>query len=123
MTNSIFVPGNVPSSKNSRVWTGKFSVVSKTVRKYLKTAEREFQQQAIFFKALSENKEFPLHVKFRFVRDSKRLFDLINAAQIVQDLMVKYEWIPDDNYRFLIPHFDPELVIDKKNCGVYITVL
>jgi len=121
--NSIFIPGNVPSSKNSKIWTGKFLINSKTVTKYLKFAEREYQQQAIFFKALAEGKEFPLHVEFKFVRDSKRLFDLINAAQIVQDMMVKYNFIPDDNYTYLIPHFDPEVIIDKKNCGVYITVL
>lgn len=123
MTDSIFIPGNVPSSKNSKVWTGRYLVNSKSVKKYLKFAEGHYLYQTTYFERLSSGKEFPLHVEFKFVRDSKRLFDLINAAQIVQDLMVKYEYIPDDNYRYLIPHFDPEVVIDKKNCGVYITVL
>lgn len=123
MTNSIFIPGNTPSSKNSKIWTGKFLINSKTVTKYLKSSEWCYQGLTHHFKSLTKDKEFPLHVEFKFVRDSKRLFDLINAAQIVQDLMVKYCWIPDDNYLYLIPHFNPEVIIDKKNCGVYITVL
>lgn len=121
--NSIFIPGNVPSSKNSKIWTGKFLINSKTVTKYLKSTEKIYENESDNFRIETLDKEYPLHVEFKFVRDSKRLFDLINAAQIVQDLMVKYEWIPDDNYTYLIPHFNPEVVIDKKNCGVYITVL
>ena len=29
-----FIPGNTPSSKNSRQWTGKYFITSKTVTKY-----------------------------------------------------------------------------------------
>jgi hypothetical protein len=64
-----------------------------------------------------------LFVEFKFTRDSKRLFDLINAAQIVQDLMVEYGWIEDDNYTQLIPVFHPEVIVNKKFCGVRIRVL
>ena len=31
-----FIPGNVPSSKNGRRWTGKYFISSKTVMKYRK---------------------------------------------------------------------------------------
>lgn len=120
---SIFIPGNVPSSKNSRVWTGKYFVQSKTVTKYLKAHENEYLINRNKFIDMAKGKPFPLHVRFKFTRDSRRLFDLINAAQIVQDMMVKHCWIGDDNYTILIPHFDPEVIVDKENAGVLITVL
>ena len=74
--NSIFIPGNTPSSKNSQQWTGK----------------------------------------------TKRKFDYINAAQIVQDLMVKHGWIDDDNCTEMKPYFG-NYVHQKDNPGVFIKVL
>ena len=32
---SIFIPGSVPSSKNSKRWTGKMLINSKTTMKYI----------------------------------------------------------------------------------------
>jgi hypothetical protein len=39
MMNSIFIAGNCPSSKNSKVWTGKYLVWSKAARKYVEDTE------------------------------------------------------------------------------------
>lgn len=36
MVESIFIKGNIPSSKNSKQWTGKMLINSKTVRTYEK---------------------------------------------------------------------------------------
>ena len=33
--NSVFIPGNTPSSKNSQQWTGKYLVKSKTTQRYI----------------------------------------------------------------------------------------
>ena len=57
-----------------------------------------------------------------FLRSSKRKFDYINPAQTVQDLMVKYDWIEDDNCDIIVPHFSGYRV-DKENPGVIIKVL
>ena len=45
------------------------------------------------------------------------MFDYINPAQTVQDLMVKNEWIEDDNANYIIPRFE-EFTYDKENPGV-----
>ena len=61
-------------------------------------------------------------VSFQFIRGSKHKFDYINPAQTVQDLMVKNNWIEDDNCEYIIPHFEP-YKYDKENPGVYITII
>ena len=38
----IFIAGNVPSSKNSKVWTGKYLVHSKTVRNYISKTKQDW---------------------------------------------------------------------------------
>lgn len=131
MDNEIFIPMNVPSSKNSRqiVYvkdkiTGKKKPViipSKTHKKYYDGVEQLYAANASKFRKQIENLPKPIVVGFRFVRDSKRKFDYINPAQTVQDLMVKFGWIDDDNADEMIPVFLP-YEHDKANPGVGITV-
>ena len=118
----IFIPGNVPSSKNSKRWTGKMLINSKTVMKYIKETKGYYLQYKKDFQQLTENKEYPVTVSFQFIRGSKHRFDYINPAQTVQDLMVKNNRIEDDNCEYIIPHFEP-YKYDKENPGVYITII
>jgi hypothetical protein len=56
------------------------------------------------------------------VRKSKHKFDYINPAQTIQDQMVKFGWITDDNAEEIIPIF-LEFSYNKDNPVVYINVL
>lgn len=100
----IFIPGNVPSSKNGRVWTGKFSVESKAVKRYKKQSESEWRNNTeVFKKITAKQKQMPLLVGFHFVRGTRHKYDFVNPLQTVQDLMSHYGWIEDDNTDLLIP--------------------
>ncbi len=120
----IFISGNMPSSKNSKQWTGKCLIKSKTVRKYLDNNEYQWNlpKNKAEFKKMLKDKEKPYRIGFYFIRDSRRRFDLINAAQLPCDLMVKYDWIDDDNADEIIPVF-LGYEVDKENAGVEISVL
>lgn len=122
MTNVLFIPSNVPSSKNSKQWTGKFLVWSKTAQKYVKDTEVIWKVYSTVFKKLTKEMELPLYVEFEYHRKSKHKFDYINPTQTILDLMVKYGWIEDDNADIIIPVFKP-YVYDKGNPGVYIKIL
>lgn len=122
---SCFVPGNVPSLKNSRICTKKGSFPSKTVTKYLRNigvAKYSSSKQIVvnyktkpnlFEKAVAPMKEVlnkraavwdvPHVVGLFFIRNSKRKFDWINAAQIICDLLTAHGVIEDDNMDYLIP--------------------
>jgi len=110
MITTFFIPYNTPSSKNSKVWTGKFLVNSPTVQKYKKLTKAYWIDNAHDFIQATQGHNRPLRVHLYFIRDSKRKFDLINASQIVLDMMVEYGWIPDDN-------------ADKAKSGVFIDVI
>ena len=117
----IFIPGNVPSSKNSRINTKHGSFASKTVKAYLNslgiqsyssskkivkgyvTRENEFEKLREQFEKALLNKGFPVLICFHFVRDSKRLFDFGNATEIIFDLLTAHDIIPDDNVSFIFP--------------------
>ncbi len=123
----IFIPGNVPSSKNSRIWTGTRSIKSGLCQKYISQNGWTFALNRNKFIAMLAHKNRPYLIGFHFVRDSNRRFDFCNAVQIIQDLMVKYGWIEDDNCSVMFPL--PLQInglfytVDKNNPGVYISVI
>ena len=118
----IYIPGNVPSSKNSKQWTGRCLINSKTVRNYIKSHGTEWQLKKTEFKKLLKGKEKPYKIGFYFIRDTRRKFDYINAAQLPCDLMTQHGWIDDDNCSEIIPVFLGHEV-NKEKAGVIIKVL
>ena len=126
MPRGIFIPGNVPPSKNGRRWTGRYFIVSKQTQRYYKNSKKYWVEYKKELKKLLKGKDSqnkaPYRITFKFVRKSRHKFDYINPAQTIQDQMVKYGWITDDNAEEMIPIF-LEFEYDKDNPGVYINVL
>ena len=123
----IFIAGNTPSSKNSKQFvtlkSGKTLLInSKTVQKYIKESKADWILNKNNFKKMLKDKEKPYKIELYFIRDSKRKFDYINAAQIVFDLMQEYGYIEDDDSTNVIPVFRG-FEVDKARTGVEIEVL
>ena len=123
----IFIAGNTPSSKNSKQFVTlkngkKLLLNSKIVRKYIEKSEMDWRfNKTEFFKML-KGKEKPYKIELYFIRDSRRKFDYINAAQIIFDLMQEYGYIEDDDSTNVIPIFKG-FEVDKVRAGVEIEVL
>jgi putative uncharacterized protein FNV0869 len=125
--NMVFISGNTPSSKNSKQFvtlkSGKTLLInSKTVQKYLKKSKADWLINKNKFLSMVKNKSKPYKVELFFIRDSKRRFDYINAAQIIFDLMQEYGYIEDDDSTNVIPIFRG-FEVDKTRAGVKIEVL
>ncbi len=117
-----FIPGNVPSSKNGRRWTGKYFIASKTVMKYRKDTTSYYKKYALEFQKELKKHKLPVKVAFTFIRGTRHKFDYINPAQTVQDDMVKNNWIEDDNMDFIIPAFN-KYKYNKEDPGVIIEII
>ena len=118
----IYLKGNVPSSKNSKQWTGKKLIPSKTVENYLEQYEIQYKLYANKFKEMIKDKKKPYYIGFFFIRNSKRKFDYNNLTQLPQDLMVKYKWLEDDNADYIVP-IGLGYTVNKAKAGLIITVL
>lgn len=123
----IFIAGNTPSSKNSKQFvtlkTGKTMLLnSKTVQNYIKNSKADWILNKNKFLKMVKNKSKPYKIELFFIRDTKRRFDYINAAQIIFDLMQHYGYIEDDDSTNVIPIFKGYKV-DKIGAGVKIDVL
>ena len=128
----IFITGNTPSSKNSKriititsKKTGKKTtrlINSEVTEKYIKNSKADWVLNKRNFLKMLVGKEKPYKIELYFIRDSKRKFDYINAAQIVFDLMQEYRYIEDDDSQNIIPVFKG-FEVDKARAGVEIEVL
>tara|TARA_R110002126_G_scaffold47605_3_gene133357 strand:+ start:7804 stop:8178 length:375 start_codon:yes stop_codon:yes gene_type:complete len=123
----IFIEGNVPSSKNSKQWTGRMLIKSKATRTYEAATEQAWRENKEQFLDEVRLKPVPFRVGFYFVRGSRHKYDWVNPVQTIQDLMVKHEWMEDDNTTVMVPMpFKRNGVFDhydKERPGVYIKVL
>ena len=99
----LYLPYNVASSKNSKQWTGKMLISSKTTKKYEKASKAYWEANREFFLKLILGKKKPLLIGIHFVRSSKRSYDWVNPVQTVQDQMVRFGWIEDDSIHDFYP--------------------
>ena len=67
----------------------------------------------------------PVNVCCTFYMKDKRLTDLVNLLQAVDDLLVKYKVLSDDNYRVVASHDGSRCYLDRDNprTEICITVL
>lgn len=144
----IFIPYNVPSSKNSKIHTKSGGVfMSATVQKYLreigiasfsssKKIVKEYKTRPNQFRDATEkyfkdnfdfSQNIPCELGIHFVRGSRHKFDMYNIFQIVADLLVAHDIIPDDNMDCLIPI--PMKIdnlwysYDKLKPGIYLKIM
>ena len=141
----IFIKGNIPSLKNSKVKTSKGVFHSKTVANFLRSyGIKSYSSQkktvegykrtpdtirpiTVQLKKLLESTTKPYKLKFYFVRKSKSRFDFGNVVELIADLFTAYNVWEDDNADNFLPF--PWIIdnscykIDKNNPGVYIKIV
>jgi hypothetical protein len=137
----IFLSGNIPSLKNSKVM-GRFP--SKTVMRWLRLygiqGYNSGRKEVKFFKRIPKQYDFeeicksikecntyPLKLGFHFVRGSRHKWDFHNPCHILLDLMTAFDIIPDDNVEYVLP-FPLEIdgkywSYNKEAPGVYIKII
>lgn len=119
----IFIEGNVPSLKNSKVMTKKgifssptvsrwlrnlgiqsFSSSKKIVKGYIdKTRPNKIEELRSEFNKMKVGIDDPILIGFHQVRNSKRLFDFSNSVEVIQDLFTAHDFIKDDNVKYIYP--------------------
>lgn len=133
----FYVPHNVASSKNSKdigfylkksQKTGKMEKVhvlvdSSVTKKYKKVTAGYWLKNKVEFLNQTRHLPLPLHIEFTFIRDSLRAFDMINAAQVCQDLMVQNGYFKDDESAYLVPVFNPCVFYHSSLAGVLFRVI
>lgn len=119
----IFIPGSVPSSKNSKVKSKNGIFNSPAVNKYLrklgiqsynsrrkyvkgyvdKTRPNIIEEFRLEIEKMKVGKENPLFIGFHHVRKQNREFDFSNSLELIQDLFTAHDFIQDDSVKYMFP--------------------
>jgi len=143
----IWMPMNVPSSKNSKAIKWLFKSMKGKVSAYMQMGKGgrravtpiisenkrcvDYREQTKaywidrkkYFHRMIEGLEKPYIIEFTFVRKTRTRFDFHNAVQLPCDLMVEHGWIEDDDMRNIlpVPPLPPRkpFIVDKKSRIIY----
>lgn len=75
---------------------------------------KEFEKECGFFlKKYSKNIDYPINLKCIFYVPDKRKRDIVNLLNAIQDVLVKYNVIADDNYQ-IVQSLDGSRIIYEK---------
>ncbi len=79
-------------------------------------AYRVYERDAgLFLKRIPAPINYPVVVKCIFFRDSERKVDLTNLLEAIDDILVKYGILADDNFKIICSHDGSRVLVDKKN--------
>lgn len=77
---------------------------------------KEYENLALWYiPKRGEPIDFPVNVKCVFYMPTKRLCDLTNHLEAIDDIMVKAGLLKDDNYKILASHDGSRVMVDKDN--------
>lgn len=75
-----------------------------------------------FLKKYKSNIDYSINLKIEFYVPDKRKRDIANYVEAIQDILVKYEVLKDDNYNIVTSLDGTKMQIDKENPRVEIEI-
>lgn len=85
---------------------------------------KEYEKEAGWFiPKIKEPICYPVNVKALFYMPTRRKCDLTNMLEAVDDIMVKYGLIADDNYTIIASHDGSRVLYDKENPRTEIEII
>jgi Holliday junction resolvase RusA-like endonuclease len=103
--------GEVYSKKNSKqIVYRKNKPIIIASRRYLENETSNLWQLKqvdcrLAWEKMTEGKQYPFRVEFKFYRKTARPFDYANLVQGISDELVIAKYLPDDNMNYFIPVF------------------
>lgn len=110
------------SKKNSQ----QILVNKKTGRPFISPSKKykEYEKAAGWFIPKPEEPiDYPVNVQCLFYMPTKRKCDLTNLLEAIDDVMVKYGLLADDNFSIIESHDGSRVLYDKENPRTEVTII
>ena len=117
--NTFIIPGELYSSKNSRLPLIYKDHSGKTIKKVVKSPRARDHEKRLLqlfagnptfcasFRSEAEGMPLPLRLHIKIYRRTRQRFDYTNICQNLFDCMVKSNLLSDDSADQLLPVFEP----------------
>ena len=123
--NTFIIPGELYSSKNSRLPLIYKDPTGKTIKQVIKSPRARDHEKRLLqlfatnpafcasFRHEAESMPLPLRLYIKIYRRTRQRFDYTNICQNLFDCMVKSNLLSDDSADQLLPVFEPYEVDNK----------
>ena len=117
----IVIPIEPRSKKNSQqiIYNPKTKRPMIIQSKLYTNFERE---GGLYLKKYKSNIDYRVNLKIDFYVKDKRRRDIANYVEAIQDILVKYEVLKDDNYNIVYSLDGTRMYVDKENPRVEIEI-
>ena len=116
------IPIEPRSKKNSQ----QICINSRTHRPFVKQNEKydQFEKDCGFFLKHKPPApiDYPVNCQYIMYRSTNRVFDALNGCEAVDDVLVKYGILEDDNFKIVAGHDGTRVRVDKDNPRIEITI-
>lgn len=108
------IPLNPKTKKNNQR-----IIINRNTRKPMvvqSEAYKQYEKDAGWFlKRPSSPISVPVNVKCIFYRDSERRCDLTNLLEAIDDILVHWRILADDNFKIIVSHDGSRVFVDRQN--------
>lgn len=108
------IPLNPKTKKNNQ----QILINSKTKKPFVaqNKAYKQYEKDAGWFVRWNKPPiDQPVNVKCIFYRDSERRCDLTNLLEAIDDILVRYKVLADDNFKIIASHDGSRVLVDRAN--------
>lgn len=122
---AILYEAVIPLNPRTKKNTQQIVINKKTGRPFIMQSSKykEYEKNAGWFlKKISEPISVPVNVKCVFYREKRIMCDLTNLLEAIDDVLVTYGVLSDDNFTVIVGHDGSRVYIDKENPRTEITI-
>ena len=122
---AILYEAMIPLNPRTKKNTQQIVINKKTGRPFIMQSSKykEYEKNAGWFlKKISEPISVPVNVKCVFYREKRIRCDLTNLLEAIDDILVSYGVLSDDNFTVIASHDGSRVYIDKENPRTEITI-
>ena len=122
---AILYEAMIPLNPRTKKNTQQIVINKKTGRPFIMQSSKykEYEKNAGWFlKKISEPISVPVNVKCVFYREKRIRCDLTNLLEAIDDILVSYGVLSDDNFTVIASHDGSRVYIDKGNPRTEITI-
>lgn len=116
----FIIPLEPRTKKNSQ----QILINKKTGKRFISQSDiyKQFEKDCKYFIPKIETIATPINIKYTFYRSNRILCDLNGLIQAMDDILVKYKVILDDNFTIVAGHDYSRVFIDKNNPRIEVEI-
>lgn len=126
MSSEVVYKATLPLEPKSKKNNQKICYNGRTQRPFIKQSDKYIQFEKDCGYLLNRKPpapiDYPVNCQYIMYRGSEKVFDALNGSAALDDILVKYGILKDDNFHIVAGHDGTRVRVDRKNPRIEIII-